>query len=129
MSCLLANGLELPCSPKRTEIGFPTVQGVSGRVTFSELSDDNVRQSPLLHVTLKWRRRKLEVVLYQNQVTSEQTHSEWTEGNLTYALSSHRECFYHGYVKGQATSYSAIATCNGLVRECQSNLERDLRET
>ncbi|KAK3747376.1 hypothetical protein RRG08_035806 [Elysia crispata] len=116
-------GLKLPCKARRTEIVFPQVHDFAGRVTFSALGNDDNRQSALLHATIRWRRRKLETVLYQNQVTSDQTHSEWTEGNLTYALSSHRDCFYRGYIKGQKSSFAAISACEGLAGFIQTEEE------
>ncbi|RUS82579.1 hypothetical protein EGW08_009653, partial [Elysia chlorotica] len=116
-------GLQLPCRARRTEIVFPRVESSAGTLTFATLADDDIKRKSLLQATLTWRRRKLHVILYQNQVTSHQMHSEWTEGNLTYALTSHKDCFYRGYVKGQRSSYAALSACEGLTGIIQTEDE------
>ncbi|GFR60354.1 A disintegrin and metalloproteinase with thrombospondin motifs 3 [Elysia marginata] len=111
------------CDAKRIEIVFPRAQDATGRLTLSELSKLATTGSAFLGVTLRWRRRKLELMLYENHVTSQQTHSEWSEGNLTFSLTSHRNCFYHGYVKGQRSSFCAISSCDGLAGYIQTDEE------
>ena len=95
----------------RTEILFPHYDDAIGQQNFGETN----KWRDLLLVRLRWRRQKLKVILYKNDVKSPNLVYEWTEGNITYAHTVDNSCNYHGYVKGQKSSYVALSTCDGLV--------------
>lgn len=105
---------KLQCKSKRTEIIFPVIKDGAGHL-MPRGQDQQFLSRDLIQVTLEWRRAKLNVLLYQNEVTSPTSHSEWTTGNETFAKFMDRLCFYQGYVKGQRSSYAALSTCEGLV--------------
>ncbi|CAL1526316.1 unnamed protein product [Lymnaea stagnalis] len=107
--------LRIPCDAKRTEIFLPVTNDVSDLVS-PDLQDS-------LSITLKWRRLPLDVILYKTELTTPETHSEWTQGNVTYGKTLETSCFFHGYVKGQSSSFAALSTCAGLSGYIQTDSE------
>uniref|UniRef100_A0A0B7A7Y9 Peptidase M12B domain-containing protein n=1 Tax=Arion vulgaris TaxID=1028688 RepID=A0A0B7A7Y9_9EUPU len=113
---------KLPCTSRRTEIVFPVISDVTGRVTSLDETLDFPSRD-VIYVSLEWRRDKFNVVLYKNDLTVPNTHTEWSSGNETFAKFTKKSCFYHGYIKGQRSSYGALSTCNGLAGYIQTDEE------
>ncbi|XP_059156833.1 A disintegrin and metalloproteinase with thrombospondin motifs 2-like [Physella acuta] len=111
-------GQGLPCRPVHQEISFPRVRDVNGKKTsIHSISGDTV------YVTLTWRRRRLDIVLHRNELTSPGTYSQWSQENVTYAHTIDQTCFYYGYLANVTSSSAAITTCDGLAGYIQTDRE------
>ncbi|XP_055877407.1 A disintegrin and metalloproteinase with thrombospondin motifs 2-like isoform X2 [Biomphalaria glabrata] len=111
-----------PCTPNRTETHFPVLRTI-GSQGYADPDAAPLQSQNALKVLLRWRRLDLEIILYPSELTLPQTHSEWTEGDITHAEFSKRSCFYHGYVQGQRSSDVALSTCLGLSGYIQTDTE------
>ncbi|XP_067671402.1 A disintegrin and metalloproteinase with thrombospondin motifs 3-like isoform X2 [Haliotis asinina] len=111
-----------PCAVQRTEIAFPHVIDNHGKHYKSEIpGSTDLPQFFFLEVS--WRKQKIQLALYQSQISTPRAVAEWDEGNETLAEDIDDKCFYHGYVKGHRSSYTAVSTCSGVAGYIQTDDE------
>lgn len=113
-----------PCPVQRMEITFPHVIDIQDKHVRSEIPGNTAYRSgaPLssdlpeaFFLEVSWRRQKVQLALYRSQISPPNSFSEWDDGNETFIEVIDDKCFYHGYVKGQRSSYTAVSTCSGVV--------------
>lgn len=112
-----------PCENPDSGIVFPFISNSEGQhlstlddyLNNLSFNDQYTVYPDEVIVSFIWYNKTVTLLLNQNLISGEESVTEWTEDNITYAEFIDEKCYYQGIIKDQLRSHVAVSLCNGLV--------------